>query len=32
VPEPVAITITVVVTDAGARALPAARCGTAVTK
>jgi len=33
VPEPVAITITLVVTDAGARARPAAaRCGTAVTK
>ena len=33
VPEPVAITITLVVTDAGARARPAAaRCGTAVTQ
>ena len=33
VPEPVAITITLVVTDAGARARHAAeRCGTAVTK
>ena len=33
VPEPVAITITLVVTDAGARARhAAARCGTAVTK
>jgi len=33
VPEPVAITITLVVTDAGARALRAARrCGIAVTK
>jgi hypothetical protein len=33
VPEPVAITITLVVTDAGARARPAAaRCGTAITK
>ena len=32
VPEPVAITITLVVTDAGARTRPAARCGTAVTK
>ena len=33
VPEPIAITITLVVTDAGARARPAAaRCGTAVTK
>lgn len=33
VAEPVAITITLVVTDAGARARPAAaRCGTAVTK
>ena len=33
VPEPVAITITLVVTDAGARAShAAARCGTAVTK
>jgi hypothetical protein len=33
VPEPVAITITLVVTDAGARARhSAARCGTAVTK
>ena len=33
VPEPVAITITLVVTDAGARARrTAARCGTAVTK
>ena len=33
VPEPVAITITLVVTDAGARARPAAeRCGTPVTK
>ena len=33
VPEPVAISITLVVTDAGARARPAAaRCGTAVTQ
>jgi hypothetical protein len=32
VPEPVAITITLVVTDAGARARRAARCGPAVTK
>jgi len=33
VPEPVAITITLVVTDAGARARPAdSRCATAVTK
>ena len=33
VPEPVAITITLVVTDAGARARhAAARCGTAITK
>ena len=32
VPEPVAITITLVVTDAGARARPTARCATAVTK
>ena len=33
VPQPVAITITLVVTDAGARARPAAaRCGTAVTQ
>ena len=33
VPEPVAITITLVVTDAGARGRPAAaRCGSAVTK
>ena len=33
VPEPVAITITLVVTDAGARARPAAaRCGAAATK
>jgi hypothetical protein len=33
VPEPIAITITLVVKDAGARARPApARCGTAITK
>ena len=33
VPEPVAITVTLVVTDAGARASHAAtRCGTALTK
>lgn len=32
VPEPVAITITLVVTDAGGRAREAAHCGTAATK
>ncbi len=32
VAEPVAITITLVVTDAGARERPTTRCGTAVTK